>query len=115
METKRQAQFSRLIQRNLSEIFQKKAYDWLGRIFITVTSVRMSSDLHVADVYLSFLLTEDSTSILRSIMKKNGVIRNELARRIKNQARIIPELRWHVDNMRETNSRLDEFFNSLKD
>jgi ribosome-binding factor A len=59
-ESKRQQKFSKLIQKDLGDIFQKDPKNLFGRAFITVTSVKMSPDLSQAKVYLSFLKVPNS-------------------------------------------------------
>ena len=58
MESKRQQKFGRQIQKDLSDIFQKEFKELFGRAMVTVTDVKVSPDLSVARVYLSFLLAE---------------------------------------------------------
>ena len=53
METKRQKKVSRVVQKDLSLIFQKETYKYLGNILVTITSVRVSPDLSVSKVFLS--------------------------------------------------------------
>ena len=59
METTRQKKVSKLIQKELSIIFQKEIYQFLGNILVTVTGVRVSSDLSVAKAYLSILMKQN--------------------------------------------------------
>ena len=50
MESKRQQKYSKLIQKEVGEIFQKEAKHILGNSFITVSRVLVSPDLGVAKV-----------------------------------------------------------------
>ena len=52
METKRQAKISRLIQKELSEIFRRQTAA-LGGVLVSVSVVRVSPDLGIAKAYLS--------------------------------------------------------------
>ena len=57
METTRQKKISRLIQKELSSIFQKELPIQMGNnVLSTVTVVRVSQDLANANVYISFFL-----------------------------------------------------------
>lgn len=113
MDSKRQHKFSRLIQRDLSEIFQQNSVSMFGGSFISVTQVEISPDLGLAKVYLSFLLTKDPAGKIVEIETQNKSIRNMLAQRIRHQARVIPELRFYYDNTAEEAEKIDKLFNGI--
>ena len=113
MMSTRQNKFSRLIQRELGEIFQRDTKSWFGKRLITVTEVRMSPDLSVAKVYLSFLMVDDASSILDLIEKRKSEIRRTLGNKIRNQVRVIPELIFNHDNSSEYASKIDQILAGL--
>ncbi|MBP6385659.1 MAG: 30S ribosome-binding factor RbfA [Pseudarcicella sp.] len=113
MESKRQQQFSRQIQKDLSEIFQKEMRSAFGNAFITITDVKVSPDLSVAKCYLSFMMTNDKEGLLAEIEDKNKQIRNYLSIKIRKQVRIIPELEFFIDNTAEYAAKIDELFASI--
>lgn len=110
METysKRQEKVSKLIQRDLADIFQKEAQLFNGAL-ITVTRVRISPDLSYAKVYLSiFIPGDDSTSIMEAIQGQASNFRYALAKKIKNQVKKIPELAFFVDDSLDYIDNLDK-------
>lgn len=113
MDSKRQQKFSRLIQKELAEIFQRDVKSLFSNVFITVTYVSISPDLSVAKVYLSIMLAPDKEEALRQIKVNTKVIRNALAQKIKKEARVIPELIFYLDNSSEYASKMDKLFNDL--
>ena len=54
MDSTRQKKISRLIQKELAEIFRAMGPEIIHGTMVTVTTGRVSSDLSVAKVYLSF-------------------------------------------------------------
>ena len=52
MESTRQHKIARLIQKDLSDIFLRYAKQ-IGGVLISVSEVRVSSDLSIAHIYLS--------------------------------------------------------------
>ena len=58
MESLRQRKVARLIQKELSVIFQTQGRSLFGVKFISITIVRVSQDLSLAKIYLSFLEQE---------------------------------------------------------
>ncbi|UZR93323.1 30S ribosome-binding factor RbfA [Chondrinema litorale] len=113
MDSTRQKKYSRLIQKDLGEIFQQVSRDHFGGAFITVTQVKVSPDLAISKVYLSFLMVKDKEALLLEIERSNKLIRQKLANRIRNQARIIPELHFYIDDTEEVASKVDSLFENL--
>ncbi len=98
MDSRRQQKFSKLIQKELSDIFNKFGKEIYGDVFTTVTHVTVSPDLGVAKIYLSFLLSKDNKATLQLFKENTAKIRLELGRKIKNQVRIVPELVFYNDD-----------------
>ena len=96
MESKRQQKVARQIQKDLSDIFQKEGRTWFDNAFITVTIVRMSPDLGIARVYLSFLVAKNKGLILEQVQERNKQIRQLLGQRVRHQLRIVPELHFYL-------------------
>ena len=113
MGTVRQQKFARLVQKELSEIFQRDKKGFLDNAFITITEVRVSPDLGVAKVYISMTLAKDKKSILDKLDAHKREIRRALGDKIRNQARIIPELAFFIDEVEEKAIRMDELIKSL--
>src|SRR5437868_15418158 len=91
MDSQRQLKVSRLIQKELGEVFQRETRLLFGPALITVTQVRVSPDLGVAKVYVSLFNVKDNKALLESIKANTKEIRMKLSERIKKQVRIIPK------------------------
>ena len=101
METTRQKKVSKLIQKELSIIFQKEIHQFLGNILVTVTGVRVSSDLSVAKAYLSIFPVEKPKEALNILNENKKVFRKLLGNSCRHQLRIIPELIFYLDDSAE--------------
>ena len=112
MYSKRQNKVSRLLQKELADIFQK---EYSGRALITVTVVRISPDLSYAKVYLSIMEgTGKSTKGVEVPDKiQTKKIRTKLAARIKNQVRIIPDLEFFIDDSLDYMENIDRLLGIL--
>ena len=99
METKRQQKISKLIQKELSEIFRKDIKTQ-GNIMITVTKVNVTTDLSYARVYLSIFAPsqENKSLVVKEVNETSRNIRRLLGDRIRFQIRIIPELQFFEDD-----------------
>jgi len=107
MDTTRQNKVARLIQKELSMIFQKKTNEFQNKL-ISVTVVRVSQDISLAKVYLSIFPGENSPAILELINLEKKNIRKELGNIVKNQLRIIPELAFFIDDSLDHALRIEE-------
>ncbi len=112
-ESKRQQRFAGVIQQDLAELFQREGKAWAPGAFITVTRVRVTPDLAVARIYLSFLHTQTAKDDLASIKTKTNEIRYKLGLRIKNQARIVPQLEFFLDDTNEYVEHMDRLFEEI--
>jgi len=113
MESKRQQKVARQLQKDLSEIFQREVPHLFNGAFITVTSVRVSPDLSVARVYLSFLATKNKEMLLESIREHSRALRQHLGDRVRHQLRIVPDLTYFIDDTAEYAEKMDKLFAGL--
>ena len=111
--TTRQQKFSRLIQKELSDIFQRDKRGILENAFITITDVRVSPDLGVAKIYISMMLAKDRQGMFEKINNRKKEIRKALGNKIAKQVRIIPELIFFIDEVEENASKMDQLIDNL--
>ena len=89
METTRQNKIARLLQKELSE------------------TVRISPDMSIARVYLSVFPSEKAEEMVKNINDNMKSIRYELGTRVRHQLRIIPELKFFVDDSLDYIEKID--------
>lgn len=111
--TVRQQKFSRLIQKELSDIFQRDQRGFLGNAFITLMDVKVSPDLSLAKVYIGMGLVKDKNALLERLDLHKKEIRKALGERIRNQARIIPELAFLLDEVEENAEKMETLIKNL--
>lgn len=107
MQETRQNRISRLLQKELSVIFQEQTRATHG-VMVSVTRVKVSPDLSICTAYLSIFPSEKGEEILRNITANGRSIRYELGTRVRNQMRVIPELRFFIDDSLDYLERIDE-------
>ncbi|WP_113661059.1 30S ribosome-binding factor RbfA [Pedobacter nanyangensis] len=113
MESNRQKKFAGLLQEELASIFQREGAAYLPNTLVTITKVRVSPDLAVAKVYLSFLNTNNTSLSVATVNSHAGEIRYKLGSRIRHQARVIPTLSFFVDDTNEYVERMDQIFDKI--
>ena len=97
MESTRLQKIERLLQKELSDIFQKQTQGMHG-VLVSVSVVRVSPDLSVARAYLSIFPSDKSQELLEAIRSNTKAIRFDLGQRIRLQVRKIPELSFFIDD-----------------
>jgi ribosome-binding factor A len=109
----RQHKFARLVQKELMEIFQRDKHGYLDNAFITITEVKVSPDLGLAKVYISMMLAKDKQATLANLDLHKKEIRRALGEKIRNQARVIPEIVFYLDEVQENAIKMDKLIESL--
>lgn len=114
MESTRQQKISRLLQKELSDIFLKLARN-NGGVIITVTSINVSADLSIAHINLSLFPTDKGEAVMELIKLNDKNIRFELGNRMRHQLRIIPELVFHLDDTLDYIDHIDDLLKKDKE
>ena len=73
-----------------------------------MTRTKISPDLSICTAYLSIFPSEKGEEILQNIQRNDKSIRYELGTRVRNQLRIIPELRFFIDDSLDYIEHIDE-------
>lgn len=112
-ESKRQQRFAGVIQQDLAELLQREGKAWAPGAFVTVTRVRVTPDLAIARVFLSFLNNKNAKADMASIKSHANEIRYKLGARIRNHARVVPQLEFFVDDTNEYVEHMDRLFDEI--
>ena len=103
MEGTRLQKIERLLQKELSDIFQKQTQAMHG-VLVSVSVVRVSPDLSVAKAYLSIFPSAKGEELLKAI-------RYDLGQRVRLQLRKIPELSFFIDDSLDYIEHIDSLLN----
>ena len=112
MDSTRQLKYGRLIQKEIGEIFQRDGKSIYGNSFLTVTGVRITPDLSIARIHVS-TFHEKGDAVLKKLNAHKGEIRRKLGERIRNQARIIPDLEFFIDDSLDYAERIDKIMKDI--
>ena len=106
MQETRQNRISRLLQKELADIFQSQTRMMRG-VLVRVTRVKISPDLSICTAYLSVFPSDKGEELLENIRGNEKSVRYELGTRVRNQLRIIPELRFFLDDSLDYLEKID--------
>jgi ribosome-binding factor A len=112
MESTRQKKIGKLLQRDLSEMFMREAREYTLGAMVSVTVVRVTSDLSIAKVYLSIFPTNRKDEVFNNITGNTSKLRYFLGQRVGKQLRVIPELQFFIDDSLDYIDNIDRL---LKD
>lgn len=111
MDSTRQNKISRLIQKELSDILLRLQKETRG-IMVSVSAVRVSPDLGIAKAYLSIFPSERGDEVVNHLNENIKAIRFELGNRVRHQLRVIPEIKFFIDDSLDYIENIDRL---LKD
>jgi len=107
MDSTRQKKIGRLIQKEMSELFQREAREYTLGSMVSVTSTRVSPDLGLVKIYLSIFPTKNKEEVFKGITQHSSKIRYLLGQRVGKQLRIIPDLQFFIDDSLDYIERID--------
>lgn len=109
METNRQKKMGALLQNDLVDILQGEVRkNGISNLIISVSKVSVTTDLAIAKVHLSIFPSEKGGELLKSIQSNAPLIKHDLAQRVKNQLRKVPNLIFYIDDSLEYIEKIDK-------
>jgi ribosome-binding factor A len=112
-EGKRQKQIAGLLNEEMNVIFQRLGLNMIDGGMVSISSVKVTPDLHEARFYLSFFQVKDVKEALKKIDERHHDIKRELVSRVRHQVRSIPVLKFFQDDTLEHVFRMEELFKKI--
>lgn len=113
-QTKKQRQVGNLIQQEFSTILQTEGAFLYGvEPLVTVTNVRMSSDLGIAYIYVSVYNVPYKQEVVKELWENLSYLRGQLGKRIRKQVRRIPTIKFFIDDTLDEVEHIDNLFSRL--
>jgi ribosome-binding factor A len=114
LEGKRQKQVAGLLNKELSDIFQRMGLSMMDGGMVSISGVKITPDLYEARVYLSFFKIPDSVAALKKIQERSWEIKKELTTRVRHQLRSMPVLTFYIDDTLDYVDKIEELFKEIK-
>ena len=77
-------------------------------VLVSVSACRISPDLSICRAYLSVFPSEKAEEIVKNINDNQRQVRFELGTRVGKQLRIVPELKFFIDDSLDYVAHIDE-------
>ena len=114
LEGKRQKQVASVLERDFNSIFQKLGLSMMDGGMISISTVKVTPDLHEARVYLSFYNVKDPVTALKTIQDRDWEIKKMLTASIKHQFRTMPVLSYYIDDTLDYADKIETLFKEIK-
>jgi len=106
METRRQEKVGNVLKQDLATLFQRESKSMFGGAFISVTVVRVTTDLSFAKVYLSILGTNGDV-VIKNVNNQSKEIRHIIAKQVRHQMRKVPTFQFYIDDSLDYYEEID--------
>lgn len=115
-ETKRQRQVAETIKRHFSVVLQQQgSYIYGIEPLVTITEVKVTSDLSLAKIYLSIFNTENKQAVILQIESEKRHLKQAFAARVKKHLRRVPDLDFYEDETLDEMYKINTMFDNLHD
>ena len=114
LEGKRQKQVAGLLNKELSDIFQRLGLSMMDGGMVSISSVKITPDLYEARVYLSFFKIPDAVAALKKVEEHGWEIKKELTSRVRHQLRSMPQLTYYIDDTLDYVDKIEKLFRDIK-
>ena len=115
LEGKRQKMVAGLLNKELSDIFQRLGISMMDGGMVSISSVKITPDLFEARIYLSFFKVKDSFDALKKIEERSWEIKKELTARVRHQLRSMPKLTFYIDDTLDYVDKMEKIFKEIKE
>ena len=104
---------AKLLQREIADVLTK---EFGQQLMVTVTGARVTKDLSIAYIYVSVFghTAVQRKAAFRHLEEQIPQIRTALASRIRHQLRIVPELRFFLDESLEQARKMESLFDQIR-
>ncbi len=113
-EGKRQKQIAGLLNKEINKIFQRFGLNMIDGGMVSISSVKVTPDLHEARFYLSFFQVKDAKEALKRIEERHHDIKRELTAQVRHQLRSMPVLKFYQDDTLDHVFKMEELFRKIK-
>ena len=114
LEGKRQKQVAGLLNKELSDIFQRLGISMMDGGMVSISSLKITPDLYEARIYLSFFKVKDNFDALKKIEERSWEIKKELTARVRHQLRSMPKLTFYIDDTLDYVDKMEKIFKEIK-
>jgi ribosome-binding factor A len=110
MDSRRQLKIGSLIKEVFSQVLLREGKNLYGKALVTVTNVKVTSDLTLARFYLSIYNTDTPDSVIDIFNEKKFEVKRMLAEKLRHDLRRIPEIEFFRDDTLDYVYHMEDVF-----
>jgi ribosome-binding factor A len=114
MDSRRQLKIGSVIQEVFTAILSRDGRGIYGKAFVTVTNVKVTSDLSLARFYLSIYNSDDAEAVVDQFNEHKFELKRKLAEKLRYQLRVMPEIEFFRDETLEYALHIEDVFKKIK-
>jgi ribosome-binding factor A len=114
MDSRRQLKIGSVIQEAFTSILSRDGKVIYGNAFVTVTNVKVTSDLSLARFYLSIFKSENPDGVVQKFTEHKFELKRKLAEKLRHQLRVIPEIEFFRDETLDYAYHIEDLFKKIK-
>jgi len=115
MDSRRQSKIASLIKEAFAAILTREGKSIYGKAFVTVTNVKVTSDLTLVRFYLSIYNAENPDEVVERITEHKHEIKHRLAEALRHNLRRIPEIEFFRDDTLDYVFKMEEVFKKINE
>ncbi|HLP21593.1 MAG TPA: 30S ribosome-binding factor RbfA [Chitinophagales bacterium] len=115
MDSRRQLKLGSVIKEAFTAILSRDGVAIYGKAFVTVTNVKVTSDLSLARFYVSIFNTTDPDAVIQSFYKHKHELKRKLAEKVRHQLRVMPEIEFFRDETLDYAYHIEDLFKKIKE
>ncbi len=105
-----------MIRRSFSTILQEEGSNIYGRSkLVTITGVKMTPDLLVANIYVSIYGTEHKQEVILELEENHSHLRRALSSKVGKHMRRVPDIAFFLDDTVDEMYRVDALLNRVNE
>ena len=115
MDSRRQLKIASVIQEAFTAILSRDGKAIYGNAFVTVTTVKVTSDLSLARFNLSIYNSESPDAVVRKFNEHKFELKRKLAEKLRYQLRVMPEIEFYRDETLDYAYHIEDVFKKIKE
>lgn len=114
MDSRRQLKVASLIKEAFTEILTREGKKIYGKAFVTVSNVKITSDLLLARFNLSIYNTENADAVVEKFNEHKFELKRALSEKLRHHIRRIPEIEFYKDETMDYVFHMEDVFKRIK-
>lgn len=115
MDSRRQMKIASVIREAFTDILNREGTNIYGKSFVTVTNVKVTSDLGLVRFYISVFNSKNPDEVLANMNEQKADLKRKLSEKIRHQLRVMPNIEFFRDETLDYAYHMEDVFKKIKE